>query len=143
AFETRPPIVPHAGIWLLLLAAAATALGAVVSVRLGERLDRRARRRRGVPLTPRVALLVLALVAAAVVGGVVAAGGPASAFDDLRHRVTEDVGAQEGVRQTSISANQRDHWWRTAWDAFLDEPLEGHGAGTFRLVEQYTRTPSQ
>ena len=55
----------------------------------------------------------------------------------------EDVGQQEGVRQTSLSANQRDHWWRTAWEALLDEPLEGYGAGTFRLVEQYTRQPAQ
>jgi hypothetical protein len=143
AFEARPPLVPDAGPQLIGLIVAATVLGALVAVRLGERLDRETRRRRGIRLSPRTALLVLALLAAAGIGAVAAAGGPGDAIESVRERVIEDAGAQEGVRQTSVSANQRDHWWRTAWDAFLDEPLEGYGAGTFRLVEAHTREPAQ
>jgi hypothetical protein len=143
AFEARPPLVPHAGPQLLLLAAAASAIGALVAVRLGERLDRQPRRRRGFTLTPRVILVGVALLVAFGIGAVIVAGGPGDTYRSLKAQVVEDVGQQEGVRQTSVSANQRDHWWRTAWDAFLDEPLQGHGAGTFRLVEQYTRQPAQ
>lgn len=143
AFEARPPVVPHAGPQLLLLAAAASGLGALVAVRVGERLDRQPRRRRGITLTPRVVLLGVALLVALGIGAMIAKGGPSDTYHSLKTQVIEDVGQQEGVRQTSLSANQRDHWWRTAWDGFLDEPLKGYGAGTFRLLEQTTRQPAQ
>ena len=142
AFEARPPLVPHAGPQLLLLAAAASAIGALVAVRVGSAY-RQPRRRRGFTLTPRVILVGVALLVAFGIGAVMVAGGPGDTYRSLKAQVVEDVGQQEGMRQTSVSANQRDHWWRTAWDAFLDEPLQGHGAGTFRLVEQYTRQPAQ
>src|SRR4029079_19449512 len=80
AFEARPPLVPHAGPQLLLLAAVASALGALVAVRVGERLDRHPRRRRGFALTPRVVLVGVALLVAFGIGAVIVAGGPRDAY---------------------------------------------------------------
>ena len=45
-------------------------LGALVAVRVGERLDRQPRRRRGIPLTPRVVLVGAALLVVFAIGAV-------------------------------------------------------------------------
>ncbi len=126
-----PGTMRSAGPGLLAVAALAVVLGAVPAVLLPATLARRAalRRdsRRGVPVS-RVALALLLL--AAIGGGLWqlgAIGGEAR---------------QDGIRVGSLSTNERSHWWGTALDAFTDRPLAGHGAGTFRILEDSTRSPS-
>ncbi|MFM7553491.1 MAG: O-antigen ligase family protein, partial [Actinomycetota bacterium] len=87
--------------------------------------------------TVAAALALLGLLAAAVI---VRSGGPAGAVSAMRAGFTGSVD-QTGVR-IGLGANLRDHWWGTAWDGFTAAPLLGHGAGTFRLLEQTTQEPA-
>ena len=73
-------------------------------------------------------------------GLIAKAGGPVGTVDAIRAGFTGPVG-QSGVR-IGIGSNLRDHWWQTAWQGFTAEPLHGWGAGTFRLLEQISRTPA-
>ena len=79
-----------------------------------------------------VVLLLLAVV--------VRAGGPSGTVDAVREGFSAPVG-QSGVR-IGLGSNLRDHWWGTAWNGFAASPLQGDGAGTFRILEQTTSTPS-
>jgi O-antigen ligase len=88
----------------------------------------------------RTCAIAFAAVGIAIVGAVAASGGPRDAFESIRAGFTSPVG-QTGVR-IGIGSNFRDHWWGTAWNGFVDAPLRGSGAGTFRLLEQTTRSPS-
>jgi len=81
--------------------------------------------------------VVLVLLLLAVV---VRAGGPAGTVDAVRAGFSSPVG-QSGVR-IGLGSNLRDHWWGTAWNGFTASPVYGDGAGTFRILEQTTSTPS-
>ena len=82
-------------------------------------------------------LLVLALLVA-----VVRAGGPFDFVRDRWHEFSNPVSAQvENApgRLATVSSSNRWRWWQEAWDAFVDNPLQGTGAGTFGLTDRLHR----
>ncbi len=93
--------------------------------------------------TGRASRRTLAIAGGGVVllllGLVVAAGGPSGTIQAIREGFSGPVG-QSGVR-VGIGSNLRDHWWATALDGFRERPLEGWGAGTFRILEQISAVP--
>ena len=102
---------------------------------------------RVLPTTPRVrrgasVALVVGAVAAVVVA-VAAVGGPASAITKLRDRfeAAPAVGPSLNDRLFSISGTGRVKTIRVAWDAGVDHPITGTGAGTFEMV-WYEHRPS-
>lgn len=90
-----------------------------------------------------VAAVLAAGVAAVGVAVVMVAGGPASAFDELRDRFEAPIAGGETLndRLFSVSGNGRQETIRVAWDAGSEHPLAGTGAGTFEVV-WYERRPS-
>jgi hypothetical protein len=70
---------------------------------------------------------------------VVVLGGVGDGDDPGGGRAVDETGSG---RLTSLNANNRDHWWGTAWSGFREHPWTGTGAGTFRLLEQVTRDPA-
>src|SRR5205823_8893577 len=86
-----------------------------------------------------------ALVIVALVVSVVRAGGPADFVRDRWHEFNNPVSAQvantEG-RIISASSSNRWRWWQEAWNAFLDHPAQGTGAGTFGLTDRIERRTS-
>ncbi len=132
--------VSAAGWGLVAATGAAAALGVLLAWAAPSVLpgaapeDARRRASRRTLLLAGAALVVVALAV------VVRAGGPSGTVDAVRAGFTGPVG-QSGVR-IGLGANQRDHWWGTAWGGFVDNPLGGTGAGTFRLLEQSTRNPA-
>jgi hypothetical protein len=140
AFTDTSKLVATAGIGLLAAAVSATILGAVIALvmpRLLPGAQPLGPRRRG---SRRSVAIAAGSLAALLVGLVLRAGGPSAAVDAIRAGFTGPVG-QSGVR-IGIGSNLRDHWWETAWSGFVDAPLHGWGAGTFRLLEQTTRSPA-
>src|SRR5207244_3956770 len=91
-----------------------------------------------------VAVAVAALFIAALAGAVVRSGGPADFVRDRWHEFANPVGAQvantEG-RLVSTSSSNRWRWWQ-AWNAFVDHPAQGSGAGTFGLIDRNERRTS-
>ncbi len=88
-----------------------------------------------------IALVVLVLVALAA--AVVRAGGPADFVSARWHEFSNKTSAQvENTpgRIVSASSSNRWRWWKEAWNAFTDKPLQGTGAGTFELVDRVART---
>jgi hypothetical protein len=81
--------------------------------------------------------------AAAVVVGLVIAGGPAAAADGLRDRFEAEPtgGADLNERLFTISSNGRTETLGVAWDVGRENPIAGAGAGTFEY-EWYVRRPS-
>jgi hypothetical protein len=89
-----------------------------------------------------VALLLAALVVAALAGSVVRAGGPVDWTTDRWQEFSNPVSAQLGNtpgRFTSTSSSNRWRWWQEAWNAFVDHPAQGTGAGTFGLTDRIER----
>jgi len=87
-----------------------------------------------------VALVVLLLVALAA--AVVRAGGPADFVSARWHEFSNKVSAQVPNTPGHIlsgSSSNRWRWWKEAWNAFADQPLQGTGAGTFELVDRVER----
>ena len=86
-----------------------------------------------------------ALVVVALVVSVVRAGGPTGFVRDRWHEFNNPASAQvantEG-RIISASSSNRWRWWQEAWNAFLDHPLNGTGAGTFGLTDRIERRTS-
>src|SRR5437867_3933616 len=86
-----------------------------------------------------------ALVVVALVISVVRAGGPTGFVRDRWHEFNNPASAQvantEG-RIISASSSNRWRWWQEAWNAFLDHPLKGTGAGTFGLTDRIERRTS-
>jgi hypothetical protein len=117
----------------------------VVSALLGWLSHRIAR---AVPVAPRVrrgAAVALGTAAAAVVVvAVVAVGGPASVVTELRERFegAPAVGPSLNDRLFSISGTGRAETIEVAWDAGMDSPVIGTGAGTFETL-WYEQRPSE
>ncbi|MGZ8707512.1 MAG: O-antigen ligase family protein [Gaiellaceae bacterium] len=87
-----------------------------------------------------VALVVLVLVALAA--AVVRAGGPADFVSARWHEFSNKASAQvsdDPKRILSGSSSNRWRWWKEAWNAFTDKPLQGTGAGTFELIDRVER----
>jgi len=87
-----------------------------------------------------VALVVLAV--GALAAAVVRAGGPSDFVGARSHELSNKISAQvpnTPGRVLSGSSSNRWRWWREAWNAFTDKPLQGTGAGTFELVDRVER----
>ena len=78
---------------------------------------------------PRVLKGVALALALLALGGAIAVGG--RAWDRF---TSPDLSVPSpGEHFTRLSGSGRDEFWRVAVDAFDEEPLLGHGAGTYRL----------
>jgi hypothetical protein len=108
----------------------------VVSGMLGWAAQRIAR---AVPTTPRVrrgaSVWLAAVTVAAGVVALLAVGGPVSAVTDLRDRFEAGLALESSLNERlfSISGTGRARTIEVAWDAGLDHPFIGTGAGTFEL----------
>jgi hypothetical protein len=92
-----------------------------------------------------VAAALAALVLAALAGSVVRSGGPGDFVRDRWHEFSNPVSAQVGQqpgRLVSGSSSNRWRWWQEAWNAFVDTPVHGTGAGTFGLTDRIERDSS-
>src|SRR4029077_3389206 len=56
----------------------------------------------------------------------------------LSNKVSAQVPNSRGHLLSGSSSN-RWRWWKEAWNAFTDKPLQGTGAGTFELVDRVER----
>jgi tetratricopeptide (TPR) repeat protein len=102
-----------------------------------------------VVLSPRlvraVAVALVAIVVAALAASVVRSGGPVDFVQDRWHEFANPVGAQvpnKFQRVATVSSSNRWRWWQEAWNAFVDHPLKGTGAGTFGLTDRLERDTS-
>jgi hypothetical protein len=89
------------------------------------------------------AVALVVLVVAALAAAVVRAGGPSDFVADRWHEFSNKVSAQvpnTRGRILSTSSSNRWRWWKEAWNAFTDKPLQGTGAGTFELVDRVQRS---
>jgi O-antigen ligase len=92
-----------------------------------------------VPASARVrrsGALILAGVAVGVVVATLAAlGGPTAAVDEVRARfeAAQVIGTSLNDRLFSISGTGRADTIRVAWDAAMEHPLGGTGAGTYEI----------
>lgn len=120
----------------------ALVLGAAVVVFAMRRLQDRAVDER---VARRVGVALATLVVAALAIAVVRSGGPLDFARDRWHEFSNPVSAQVGNtagRFASASSSNRWRWWTEAWNAFLDHPLQGTGAGTFGLTDRLERDTS-
>jgi hypothetical protein len=88
--------------------------------------------------------LILATVAVvAVVGSLVAIGGPFAGASELRDSFDSDpvVGADLNSRLFSASGNGRSELFRFSWDAGRERLATGNGAGSFEYL-WYERRPN-
>jgi hypothetical protein len=86
-----------------------------------------------------------ACVVVALLVSVVRAGGPADFVRHRWHEFNNPASAQIANtrgRFVSASSSNRWRWWQEAWNAFLDHPLKGTGAGTFGLTDRIERRTS-
>jgi tetratricopeptide (TPR) repeat protein len=89
-----------------------------------------------------------ALVGAGVIVLVVAfvrAGGPLDFVRDRWQEFNNPASAQVANvpgRLASVSSSNRFRWWQEAWNAWVDNPAQGTGAGTFGLTDQIERRTS-
>lgn len=82
------------------------------------------------------------LVVVALLAAVIRAGGPGDFVSDRWHEFSNPVSAQlanSPGRFTSASSSNRWRWWQESWDAFVDNPVGGTGAGTFGLTDRLER----
>jgi hypothetical protein len=121
-----------------LIFGAALVLGAVAVVFASRvALDRR--------LVRGVAAALVAIVVAALAAAVVRSGGPVDFVRDRWHEFSNPVSAQVSNtpgRLASASSSNRWRWWQEAWNAFVDHPVQGTGAGTFGLTDRLERNTS-
>jgi O-antigen ligase len=94
---------------------------------------------------PRLAfdLALGAMAVGAVVGTLVAVGGPVHGASELRERFDRDpvAGADLNERLFSASGNGRSEQLRVSWEAGRDRMVSGNGAGAFEYL-WYERRPS-
>jgi hypothetical protein len=92
-----------------------------------------------------VAVALVALFLAAFAGAVVRAGGPVDFVRNRWHEFANPLSAQlenQRGRLVSGSSSNRWRWWQEAWNAFVDHPAQGTGAGTFGLTDRLARKSS-
>jgi hypothetical protein len=92
-----------------------------------------------------VAAGLAGLVLVALAGAVVRSGGPVDFARDRWHEFSNPVSAQvtnTPGRFATASSSNRWRWWQEAWDAFVDNPVQGTGAGTFGLTDRIERDTS-
>jgi len=89
-----------------------------------------------------VAALLAAVIVAGLAASVVRAGGPVDFLRDRWHEFNNPSSAQVGNtpgRIASASSSNRWRWWQEAWNAFVDHPAQGTGAGSFGLTDRVER----
>jgi hypothetical protein len=89
-----------------------------------------------------VAIGLGGLILVALVAAVIRAGGPADFVSDRWREFSNPVSAQVADtpgRFTSASSSNRWRWWQESWNAFVDNPVGGTGAGTFGLTDRLER----
>jgi hypothetical protein len=113
----------------MLVVLALVAVATAVAFDFGERRLR---------LPARAGMVVAATVAVAAaiaaVGFLAAVGGPVAAVERVHDEFTAPLRPGESDldrRLLSVSGNGRGDYWRVAADMVRDEPLLGHGAGSF------------
>jgi hypothetical protein len=121
------------GATVMVILAAGCLLAAALFWALG-RLERRQGGITGQALAvsrnPRI-LRGIALAAALIaIGATIAVGG--RAWDQFSSSDVQPPGSPQ-EHLTQLSGSGRTEFWRVALDAFGEEPLVGHGAGTYRL----------
>jgi hypothetical protein len=92
-----------------------------------------------------VATALAGLIVVAFVAAVVRSGGPVDFVQDRWHEFSNPVSAQVADtpgRFASASSSNRWRWWQEAWNAFVDNPVGGTGAGTFGLTDRLERDSS-
>jgi hypothetical protein len=129
------------GLIVLLILAAGTAVTMLVFAGL-RRLERRGGGLTGRALelsrNPTVLKRIALAVAVVAIGAAVAVGG--RAWDRFSSSDLQVSNPQERI--TDFSGAGRKEFWRVALDAFGEEPLVGHGAGTYRFSwDQLRRIP--
>jgi hypothetical protein len=93
-----------------------------------------------VPVSPRVrrsgALILAGVAVGAIVATLAGLGGPSAAVDEVRARfeAAQVIGTSLNDRLFSISGTGRADTIRVAWDAAMDHPLGGTGAGTYEIT---------
>ena len=116
------------------LLAGAGAVVAALRFLVPRTLDRR--------LVRAVAAALAALVVGALAGAIVRSGGPVDFVSDRWHEFSNPASAElpnRPGRLASASSSNRWRWWQEAWNAFVDHPLRGTGAGTFGLTDRLER----
>lgn len=92
-----------------------------------------------------VAAVLVAAGAVVLVVAVVRAGGPLDfvrdRWDEFNNPASAQVANVPG-RLASVSSSNRFRWWQEAWNAFVDNPAQGTGAGTFGLTDRLERRTS-
>jgi O-antigen ligase/polysaccharide polymerase Wzy-like membrane protein len=111
----------------------------VVALRfvLGRAVDRRVARG--------VAGALVGAGAVVLVVAFVRAGGPLDFVRDRWHEFNNPASAQVANvpgRLASVSSSNRFRWWQEAWNAWVDKPAQGTGAGTFGLTDRLERRTS-
>jgi tetratricopeptide (TPR) repeat protein len=88
-------------------------------------------------------LVLGAMAIGAVVGALVAVGGPVQGASELRERFDRDpvAGADLNERLFSASGNGRSEQLRVSWEAGKDRIVGGNGAGAFEYL-WYERRPN-
>lgn len=88
-------------------------------------------------------VVVVAVVIAAIVGGITAVGGPLEGASELRDRFDRDpvAGADLNARLFNASGNGRSEQLRVSWDAGNEKLVTGNGAGSFEYL-WYERRPT-
>jgi hypothetical protein len=130
----------HDGAWFALvfsLAAVAVAALAYSASVLEERQPLGAAER------ARVGRLAIGAVAVGVAAGVavlIVKAKPQAWYHDFTAPPTNPSETIGPGRLADISSSSRWQWWTEAWQAFVDQPLRGTGAGTFELTHRLLRT---
>jgi O-Antigen ligase len=92
-----------------------------------------------------VAAVLVGAGAVVLVVAVVRAGGPLDfvrdRWDEFNNPASAQVANVPG-RLASVSSSNRFRWWQEAWNAFVDKPAQGTGAGTFGLTDRLERRTS-
>jgi tetratricopeptide (TPR) repeat protein len=104
---------------------------------------------RYVIVAPRIvralAAVLVVLVLAGIAAAIVRSGGPVDFVRDRWHEFSNPVSAQVANtpgRFATASSSNRWRWWQEAWNAFVDHPVRGTGAGTFGLTDRLERDTS-
>jgi O-antigen ligase len=75
---------------------------------------------------------------AGIVALAVHAGGPSKLVDEFAG--TQHQLSYSPSRFGSVNSSNRSAWWAESWEAFTRHPLDGSGAGSFRLEHRLVRT---
>ncbi len=134
AINAGGPVMADQGLAVLAILVAGTALSLALFAVLG-RLEGRegGLTGRAVALSrdPVVLKRIAAVAAVLAIGATIAVGG--RAWDQFTSPATEFPNEPSAHFRDLSSAN-RDEFWRVAVDSFGEEPVLGHGAGTYRFA---------